>query len=134
MTKETRDFSAMEQNLNGRNLNGVAGSVDRIDRIRDLNAHLRKTGRGGVYLITSGLAALGVDAVEKVLRAVAAYDAFNLDNDPTGEHDCAVLNVEDHTILWKIDYYDRTRTYHSPDAANPKLTVRVLTVMLASEY
>lgn len=134
MTKETREFSSMEQKMNRSALNGATGSMDRVDRIRDLNDHLRKTGRGGVYLISSGLAALGCDSVERILLAVAAFSAFTLDNDPHGEHDSAVLNVEDHTILWKIDYYDRTRTYHSPDPANPKLTVRVLTVMLASEY
>jgi hypothetical protein len=37
-------------------------------------------------------------------------------------------------VLWKIDYYDRSRRYHSPDPADPKLTVRVLTVMRADEY
>ena len=31
-------------------------------------------------------------------------------------------------------YYDRSRTCHSPDAADAKVTVRVLTVMLSSEY
>ena len=36
--------------------------------------------------------------------------------------------------IWKIDYYDRSRSHHSPDAADPKVTLRVLTVMLAGEY
>lgn len=37
-------------------------------------------------------------------------------------------------ILWKIDYYDRDRQFHSPDPADPKVTVRVLTVMRSDEY
>jgi hypothetical protein len=37
-------------------------------------------------------------------------------------------------IFFKIDYYDRTLTAHSPDPADPAVTRRVITVMLASEY
>ena len=37
-------------------------------------------------------------------------------------------------IFWKIDYYDRNFEFASPDAANPELTNRVLTVMYANEY
>jgi len=34
----------------------------------------------------------------------------------------------------QIDSYDRNLAYHSPDPSDPKVTERVLTVMLASEY
>jgi hypothetical protein len=37
-------------------------------------------------------------------------------------------------VIFKIDYYDRQRQAHSPDAANPAVTCRVLTIMLADEY
>jgi hypothetical protein len=32
------------------------------------------------------------------------------------------------------DYYDLDLTMHSPDAADPEVTARVLTVLLGSEY
>ena len=105
----------------------------RIARIRELNDLLRTTQRGGMVLVTDGLAALGSEA-RAILEAVATFDDFNPDNDPWGEHDCASLEVNGHRIIWKIDYFDRSRRIHSPDPADPKVTVRVLTVMLASEY
>ena len=89
---------------------------------------------GGLVHMTNGIAALGLPTVNAIFQAISAFNAFTPDNDPWGEHDCAVMEFEGHRIIWKIDYYDRTRTYHSPDAADPKVTVRVLTVMLASEY
>ena len=51
-----------------------------------------------------------------------------------GEHDCAALSVGDLRIIWKIDYYDRHRSSHSPDPASAKETRGVLTIMLAEEY
>jgi hypothetical protein len=45
-----------------------------------------------------------------------------------------VLEVEGERIIFKIDYYDCTMSRHSPDAADPERTERVLTIMLASEY
>lgn len=89
---------------------------------------------GGLVHMTNGIAALGLPAVNAIFKLISAFAAFTPDNDPWGEHDCAVMDIEGHRIIWKIDYYDRSRTDHSPDAADPKVTVRVFTVMLASEY
>ncbi|MBD8902577.1 hypothetical protein MBTS_10070, partial [Methylobacterium bullatum] len=36
--------------------------------------------------------------------------------------------------FWKIDTYDRAMVGHSPDPADPAVTVRVLTILLAQEY
>jgi hypothetical protein len=103
-------------------------------RICALNDQLRRFGRGGRIMITSGIQALGAEAVARVLAAVAGFDAFTVDNDPYGEHDCAILTVDGVRVLFKIDYYDRSITYHSPDPSDPTVTERVMTVMLASEY
>ena len=111
-----------------------AGTRTKKARIRDLNDRLRTTSRGGMVVMTDGIAGLGTETVAQIFAAVAAFTDFNADNDPWGEHDCARLEVNGHWVIWKVDYYDRSRRIHSPDAADPKVTVRVLTVMLADEY
>ena len=36
--------------------------------------------------------------------------------------------------MFKIDYLDQTMSMHSPDPADPAVTQRVITIMLAEEY
>jgi Protein of unknown function (DUF3768) len=38
------------------------------------------------------------------------------------------------TIMFKIDYFDRELSMHSPGPANPSVTKHVITIMLAEEY
>lgn len=109
-------------------------NAERLSRIRELNDRLRCHGHGGIWRATSGIASLPPDTVRKILKAVASFTDFTPDNDPRGEHDCAVMEVDGQSVIWKIDYYDRSQRFHSPDAANAKVTVRVLTVMLSHEY
>jgi Protein of unknown function (DUF3768) len=37
-------------------------------------------------------------------------------------------------VTFKIDYYDKDLSFHSPDPADPAVTERVITIMLAAEY
>ncbi len=53
---------------------------------------------------------------------------------PHGEHDCGLIAVAGHRVLFKIDYYDPSFCGHSADPADPVVTRRVLTIMLADEY
>jgi hypothetical protein len=39
--------------------------------------------------------------------------------------------MDGHTIMFKIDYFDREPSMHSPDPADPDVTQRVITIMLA---
>lgn len=107
----------------------------RTEMIRRLNDALR-TGASddGTILITSGIQGMGSDFVAKVGVAVRTFDAFTPDNDPHLEHDFGALNVDGERVFFKHDYYDLTMTALSPDPTDPRVTHRVLTIMLASEY
>ncbi len=48
--------------------------------------------------------ALGSEFVAAALRAVAAFDSFDADNDPHGEHDFGSLEVDGRRLFWKIDW------------------------------
>lgn len=68
-----------------------------------------------------------------ILERVHSFSDFTEDNDPYGEHDFGSFEFDGYAVDWKIDYYDRQLQYHSPDAADPAVTRRVLTTMLAAE-
>jgi hypothetical protein len=103
-------------------------------KIAELNDALRQTGEGGRIVTTSGVMASGPDFIIAVMAAVRTFSTFTEDNDPYGEHDFGAVEVAGEKLFWKIDYYDQNGEGLSPDPANPELTVRVLTIMLASEY
>jgi Protein of unknown function (DUF3768) len=104
------------------------------ERIRALNDVLRCYAIGGERVVTAGIMEFHPDTIATVINAVAKFDDFTADNDPYGEHDCAVLDVLGERIMFKIDYYDLSKTGHSPDPSDPTVTARVMTIMLASEY
>lgn len=103
-------------------------------RIAALNDALRHTGRGGRVLITAGVAALPEAERTAILAAVRTFETFEADDDPYGEHDVGAVEVAGVRCFWKIDSYDRDGRHASPDPADPALTSRVLTIMLAEEY
>jgi len=102
--------------------------------VRTLNDELRQNLSAGTALITAGVAALGAEAVARIVKTIAVYDDFCHANDPYEEHDFGSFEVDGHTIFFKIDYYDSTLTVHSPDPSDPAVTKRVITIMLAEEY
>ena len=63
--------------------------TNQTQRIRAFNDDLRKHLIGGGAVITLGVAALGQEAVERIVQAVAAFDDFCHANDPYEEHDFA---------------------------------------------
>ena len=104
------------------------------EAIRDLNDKFRRELVGGTLLLTAGIVALGANAQARIIAAVQAFDAFTPDNDPYGEHDFGSVEVDGEKVFFKFDYFDLNHAKHSDDPADPSITERVLTIMLASEY
>ena len=102
--------------------------------IARLNDKLRQTGEDGWIFLTVGIAYLPISTKNAIVNAIRLFDAFTPDNDPYGEHDCAILTVKGRRILWKIDYYRRDHTNAECDPADAATTKCVLTIMLAEEY
>jgi len=104
------------------------------DRIRALNDDLRKTLLGGGAVMTTGIAALGSEAVNRLVQTIAVFDDFCTANDPHGEHDFGAFEFDGTQVFFKIDYYDKSLELGSPDPADPTVTERIITIMLAEEY
>lgn len=105
-----------------------------VVKIRKLNDLLRCQGIGGRTLITSGVQCLEEDETQGLLKVVTEFTDFSSYNDPYFEHDCATVTYLDQTYVWKIDYYDKSLNFGSPDPSNSNITERVLTIMRADEY
>jgi hypothetical protein len=106
----------------------------KTEQIRELNDRLRQNFSEGTAVLTCGVAALGAEAVARIVKTIAIFDDFCHANDPHQEHDFGAFEADGHEIFFKIDYYDNTLTHHSPDATDLSVTERVITIMLAEEY
>jgi len=106
-----------------------------------LRADITSPGHNRIVM-TAGVAALIGDVSlfrcfqkrAELLRTVRDFDTFTADNDPHDEHDFGRFAFDNATLYWKIDYYDRALEYGSDDPADPEVTTRVLTILLAEEY
>ncbi|KQO66383.1 DUF3768 domain-containing protein [Methylobacterium sp. Leaf89] len=90
-----------------------------VGRVAALNDILRRSLSGGTLVLTAGVVALGRERQQTILDAIAAFDRFEPDNDPYGEHDFGAVEAAGEHILWKIDCFDGDR---------------VLTILLVGEY
>jgi Protein of unknown function (DUF3768) len=120
----------------------------RIARLNDLAR--RAMGVACTAVATVGFRSLSASDQSCVRELIETYDAFDEDNDPHGERDFGTIyqlgdgrwtterprshEDERERVFWKFEYYHRDLRFASEDAANPAITRRVLTIMLADEY
>ena len=104
------------------------------ERIRALNDELRRKLPEGHAVMTAGIAALGPEAVARIVKTIAVYDDFCHANDPYEEHDFGSFEADGHKIFFKINYFDKALSAGSSDPSDPSVTERVITITLAEEY
>jgi Protein of unknown function (DUF3768) len=114
-------------------IQGVSDWPPKTEQIRALNDRLKQNFSEGTAVMTAGVASLGAEAVARIVKTIAVYDDFCRANDPFEEHDFGSFEADGHTIFFKIDYYDKNMELPSPDPDDPKVTQRVITIMLAEE-
>lgn len=123
MNKETAEYSRKVADLN-----------DQLRKDMFTGNMLKKENLKNKIVLTPGIAGLNLKDKEKIFFSVKYFGNFTKDNNPYGEKDFGAFNFKKETYNWKIDYYDNDMKYLSPDKTDPKQTVRVLTIMKASEY
>lgn len=106
--------------------------ADKTAKIRALNDAFRTTFIRGRIMLTPGVSSRS--DLEDIMARVRDYADFDADDDPHGERDFGSFEIAGERFFWKIDYYDASLQHGSEDPSNSSITVRVLTVMLASEY
>ncbi len=108
---------------------------DKTKKIAELNDLCRTAmGVAGQLYVTEGIAALPAEDQSAIREKVERFSDFSRDNDPYSERDFGAFEHGGEKVFWKIDYYDKSLTAGSEDPSDPRLTTRVLTIMLASEY
>ena len=129
----------------------MSAGAGRAERIARLNDRARQAmGVACIAVATPGFRSLSQADQSRVRELVETFDAFTADNDPHGERDFGAIwqlgdgrwtttrparrEDERESVFWKLDYFDRALEFASEDAADPRITRRVLTIMLASEY
>ena len=68
-----------------------------------------------------GVEQRGMNAMLSIFHAIQKFDAFTPDNDPYGEHDFGAIEYDSQKLFWKIDYFDNSLEFGSPDPADQPL-------------
>ena len=132
-------------------MTALATAREQTARIARLNDLARSAmGVACTAVATVGFRSLPEADQSRVRELIETFDAFDEGNDPHGQRDFGSIyqltdgrwtterprlpEDERERVFWKLDYYDRAMRFASEDAANPAVTRRVLTIMLADEY
>lgn len=110
-------------------------TTNHAQRIAELNDLCRTApGIGGRWIQTPGINQLPSEDQSAIREQVERFRDFTPDNDPYGERDFGAFTHSGYRIFWKIDTYAPDLQHGSANPADPRQTVRVLTIMLAEEY
>lgn len=112
---------------------------DKCARLNDDCRWMRGDALNYRHMITHGVNALITDGDPRlqIMRSAqlqAVIRNYKFDPGDGNERDFGCFDFMGERLFFKIDAYDRNLEYGSPDPADASVTIRVMTVMLASEY
>ena len=105
-----------------------------VRKINDLLRTANLTAHGRIFLTKEVSCS---EFRDDIIKAVREFNDFNIDNDPYGEHDSAIVNVFKSSkeqlckARFKIDYYDKNYEF-GVDPMTEDCN-RVLTIMFTHE-
>jgi hypothetical protein len=113
----------------------IAAQNDAFRKLACLGETPSQPIQGRMHL-TSSLAMAEDGLALVAVQAVGEFDVFEPENDPDGCHDFGAVDIRGQKVFWKIDLYEADSDFRygaeSPD--NPATTMRVLTIMMASDW
>ena len=117
----------------------VSPDNDTCARLNDDCRWLRGDPSNFRHMMTIGVEDLisDTDMPSQIMRRAqlqAAIRNHPFTPDEGSERDFGCFKFLGQKLFFKIDAYDRDLEYGSPDPADASVTIRVMTVMLASEY
>jgi hypothetical protein len=109
---------------------------NKTKRIAELNDLCRREmGLCGPVVDSFSIAMLPAAVRWAIHEKVERFDNFTPTNDPKGERNFGSFEHAGEIFVWKIDYYDDLGlTKFSEDPSDQGRTIRVVSIMLASEY
>jgi hypothetical protein len=108
--------------------------TEKIAKLNDMTREMMPL--FGQVVMTRGIASLDPDLTASILDKVRTFKDFSEDFAFfwNGERDFGSFEYQGNKVFWKIDYYGLDMETGSENPADPKVTKRVLTIMLAEEY
>jgi hypothetical protein len=106
------------------------------EAIATLNDEMRQKpfGPGKRTVVTRAVNHMGADFMKRALAAIAGFRTFTSGNNVHLERDYGAFDLDNYKLMFKIDYLDVDGVLASEDPSDPAQTLRVMTIMFASEY
>ena len=119
----------------GPDIAAIAAQNDAFRKLACLGISPDRPIQGRMH-VTRSLAEAEEGLMDEAVKATGEFQTFESENDPDGCHDFGAVEIRGQTVFWKIDLYEADSDFRygaeAPD--NPATTIRVLTIMMASDW
>jgi hypothetical protein len=118
----------------GPDIAAIAAQNDAFRRLACLSTAPDRPIQGRMH-VTGSLIEAEEGFMAEAVKATGVFDTFEPENDPDGCHDFGAVEIRGQTVFWKIDLYeaDSDFRYGAETPDSPATTLRVLTIMMASD-